>query len=162
MSLSLQSTWLSLTNVIKPRVCTKSRLRLFIAALFLLLWCQSAVDGGLSVKPGQGTFRAVQTQCRRSGPQRLIRICTVCLNSRKFKGWMKQSHVSILHSGTVDPPVLPVLGWCLCLLNVFKTTLKLSDSLSVDRYKAAFLLLFFLVCLFVLRGVLFCDVMYYH
>ena len=66
----------------------KSRRQLFIAALFLSLWRQSAVDRGLSVKPGlghSGLRHTVQTQIRRYITWRLIRMCTVCLNYRNLR-----------------------------------------------------------------------------
>ena len=80
--LRLLSMCLPLTNEIKSHTCMKSRL--FMATLFLLLWCQSALLRGLFVKPGLGHWQKVQTQircCRMC----LIRLCTVCLNYRKFR-----------------------------------------------------------------------------
>ena len=41
--------------------CNQSVRRIFIAALFLSLWRQSAVDRGLSVKPGLGHLGHWQT-----------------------------------------------------------------------------------------------------
>ena len=79
---------------------------ILIARLFLWLWRQSAIDRGLSVKPGLGHlghWQTVQTQTRRRRTQRLIWICTVCLNCRKLKGRMEQSSP---HSGPLSQPSL--------------------------------------------------------
>ena len=84
ISLRLLSTWLSLNKEIKPRVCTKSRWRLFIAALFLSLWPQCRVKRVIC-KTWTGTLATVQTQIRRRRTRRLIRVCTVCLNYRKLR-----------------------------------------------------------------------------
>ena len=54
------STWLSLTAVLKSHVRRNPG-----NALFLSMWRQSAVDRGLSVKPGLGHWQTVQTQIRR-------------------------------------------------------------------------------------------------
>ena len=70
------ATWLSLTNEIKS---------LFIDALFLSLWRQSAMLRGLSVKPWQVYWQTVQTQIRRRVLRRLIWVCIVCLNNRKSR-----------------------------------------------------------------------------
>ena len=56
---------------------TKSRWRLFIATLFLSLWRQSAVDSGVSVKPGLGHLGHWQTV--------QIGFCSVCLNYSKVR-----------------------------------------------------------------------------
>ena len=85
MSLRLFSTWLSSANETKACACTKSRLRLFIAMLFLSLWRQYTMYRGLSVKLGLGHWQTVQTQIRRRRTWRLIRICIVCLNYRKLR-----------------------------------------------------------------------------
>ena len=85
MSLRLFSTWLSSANETKACACTKSRLRLFIAMLFLSLWRQCTMYRGLSVKLGLGHWQTVQTQIRRHRTWRLIRICIVCLNYRKLR-----------------------------------------------------------------------------
>ena len=76
------STWLSLTKEIQTRACTKSRQRLFIAALFFSLWRQNAVYRGLY---GLGHWQTVQIQIRRHKTRRLIRICTVCFNYKKLR-----------------------------------------------------------------------------
>ena len=63
--------------------------RLFIAVLFLSLWCQSALDRGLTVKPGLENYlehwQTVQTQIRCSRMLHLTRVWTVCLNYRKLR-----------------------------------------------------------------------------
>ena len=87
VSLRWLSTWYSLANLTELRK-TKSRKRLFIAALFLSLWRRSAVDRGLSVKPGLGHLRhwqTMRTQIRTHKTRRLFRVCTVCLNYRKIR-----------------------------------------------------------------------------
>ena len=56
--------------------------------LFLSLLCQSAVDRGLSVKPGPGHlghWQTVQILIRCCRMQHLIRVCTVCLNYSKLR-----------------------------------------------------------------------------
>ena len=58
-----------------------------MATLFLPLWRQSAINGGLSVKPGLahlGHWQTVQTQIRHR-MRCLIRVCTVCSNYRKLR-----------------------------------------------------------------------------
>ena len=47
---------------------------LFIAALFLSLWRQNAVDRELSVKPGLGHWQTIQTQIKRRRLRRLISV----------------------------------------------------------------------------------------
>ena len=108
--ISLLSTWLLLTNAIKPRLCTKSRNRLFIPVLFLSLWRQSAVLSELSVKLGPGHWQTLRTQIRSRRTRRLIRVCTVCLNQWKLRvKWNTLKSPFSLHSETIDPLVLSVL-----------------------------------------------------
>ena len=52
------------------------------------MWRQSALDRGLSVKPGLdhlGHWQTVQTQIRCRRMRHLIRVCTVCLNYMKLR-----------------------------------------------------------------------------
>ena len=65
--------------------CRKSKLWLFIAALFLLLWRQSTVQWGSPVKPGLGHWQTLQTKITHHRMRRLIRVCTVLLNYRKLR-----------------------------------------------------------------------------
>ena len=106
ISLRLLSTWLSLTNVIKPRIRLNPGLS---------LWLQSAFDRGLSVKPGLGPlwlWQTVQTQIRCCRMRHLISVCTVCLNYWKLRvNWnsSKSCLRSFSQPETTEPSVLSVL-----------------------------------------------------
>ena len=54
-------------------------------ALFSVAVMSECCKKNLSVKPGMGHWQTVQTQIRRYRIRRLISVCTVCLNYRKFR-----------------------------------------------------------------------------
>ena len=91
--------------------------RLFIAALFLSLWHQSAVDRGLSVKPGPGRL-VLGKQCRprSDAAQRgvwsgsaLFTLLTGSLGLYETVLSPFLGHFPSLHSESIDPPVLSAL-----------------------------------------------------
>ena len=112
LSLKLLSTWLSLTNKIKPRVRRINQMFRIWNPQSVVSESNSIIKYGLGIVMGHWQIVYIQIGHRRTW--RLIRVCTVCLNYRKLRAKWKSPFGTIfpsLKSVTIDLSVLSVL-WC--------------------------------------------------